>query len=77
VLGEANKFLEEHPEYQELPCARILRDLGYRGLEVGISKYHCGLPVFRELMRERNGQPSRSDQLESLLENYASGGNDE
>ena len=54
VLKRIEKFLKEHPEYDELPSSKILDPLGYSSLSHGIIRYHGGFPKFRETIRFKN-----------------------
>jgi small nuclear ribonucleoprotein (snRNP)-like protein len=50
AISQANKFLEENPEYKILPGKTVLRKKGYQSLAVAIVKYHEGFISFRKLM---------------------------
>jgi transposase len=65
-LEQARLFLEQHPEYSELPSAGTLTEEGCSSLSQAISKYHGGYTVFRERLKDFIGRPS-----DSLLEQYA------
>ncbi|MBI2499170.1 hypothetical protein HYV88_02920 [Candidatus Woesearchaeota archaeon] len=75
ALQQAKLFLEKHPEYEELPRARIMYRLGVFTLGHAIYTYHGGFPVFRQLLNEYMGRTSVIDQP-SLLEQYIGGEND-
>jgi len=76
ALSQAKKFLEENPEYVELPGMRTLTKRGYLVLGSNINKYHGGLPNFRQRLNECLGR--QSEEIgSSLLEVYVGGnGND-
>lgn len=54
TLEQAKKFLLEHPEYQTLPRAGILKDYeGGVSLTYAIVTYHGGFSEFRKLLGEK------------------------
>ncbi|MCP6719619.1 MAG: hypothetical protein KJI71_05385 [Patescibacteria group bacterium] len=69
TIIQAENFMQEHG-FESLPGGGILNRLGYSSLGAAITKYHKGLPFFRELLRQRQGLPSERQQLEGMLETY-------
>ena len=74
VLNEALKFLEEHPEYEQLPSQKILRELGYNHLNFGSRKTFGGLTGLRECLSKKLGQSTEVQKLEATLTGYIGGG---
>ncbi len=74
TLNEAKKFLEDN-NFEELPSAIKLKDMDHSDLVNAISRYHGGFLAFREKLREYMNLPSENSQLESLLDNYVNGEN--
>lgn len=71
TLEQAKKFLEENPEYSELPGMRTLLQKRYLSLGSSINKYHGGLPNFRQRLNEYLGR--ETEESTSLLERYIGG----
>lgn len=72
TLGQVNEFLEQHPEFDDLPGHSVLiRYIGGPSLSQAIVRHHGGYNAFRQKLRVYLGRISEGDQLGSLLEHYA------
>tara|TARA_Y100000310_G_C20558980_1_gene752063 strand:+ start:89 stop:763 length:675 start_codon:yes stop_codon:yes gene_type:complete len=71
---QAQNFMRKH-KFNQFPSAPRLKGLGYSSLANSIQRCHGGFPAFREKLRTYMGKNSELDQLESLLESYVNGGN--
>ena len=72
VLEQAKIFLQENPQYQELPSGRILIEKKYHGLISSIIKYHGGITLFRQALNTHLKRTPTNEQP-SLLEQYVGG----
>ncbi len=73
VINEALVLMNKHG-WNKLPAEHILYKKGYKSFSRAVSKYHGGFPAFREKLREYLGQTSQKSELEGLIKDYISGG---
>ncbi len=71
VISQAKEAMRKL-NYDILPAQKVLSSEGFGYLNSAIN-YHGGFTEFRELLKERNGQPTQKNELETLLKNYAGG----
>lgn len=69
AIGQAKEAMKERG-YETLPNQQELQRAGYWSLVNAISRYHGGLPKFRQILEERISGRTETQQLRSLLETY-------
>jgi hypothetical protein len=72
---KAREVMDKY-EFDSLPGLDKLREVGYGPLGKAISRYHGGFKEFRKLLGECNETNSKR-QLESIVENYVGGNEDD
>jgi len=73
TFEKARKAMQEQG-WVELPSGNVVSDRGYGGLISAIEKYHGGINYFRQLLEERMTGRTEAQKLGSLLEQYATSG---
>ncbi len=73
VIDYAERIICKHGK---LPGSKTLKKNGYSGFVIAVYKYHGGFTKFRELLRERQGHLPERQQLEDILSQYITGGNE-
>jgi hypothetical protein len=76
AVVQAKDIMAKHG-FDVLPSVSVLTELGYSSLISAVSKYHGGLVEFRKLFDESTNGDKRINQLESLLDDYIGGNEDE